>query len=215
MKQCVLTLAISLGLAGCMIPIGSKLAVAKPASASPVTPSTANKAAPKYTGFDRTLTEHGVTFHVTSPNDGSINTLRIQPSGLKADNTLIERQIEGTVTNAEVADLNVDGSPELYVYVTSAGSGSHGSLVAYAANKGKSLSEIYLLPPMEEDKAAAKGYVGHDEFAVVENTLVRRFPVYKDGDTNSQPTGGTRQIQYKLKAGEAGWILRPDKIVNY
>ena len=57
--------------------------------------------------------------------------------------------------------------------------------------------------------------MGHDEFAVEENTLVRRFPVYKDGDTNSQPTGGTRQIQYKLKAGEAGWILRPDKIVNY
>jgi hypothetical protein len=214
MKQCVLTLAISLGLAGCMIPIGSKPAVAKPALASPVTPFIANKAANKNAGLDQTLTEQGITFHVTSPNNGSINSLRIQPSGLKADNTLIERQIEGTVTNAEVADLNVDGSPELYVYVTSAGSGSHGSLVAYAANKGKSLSEIYL-PPMEEDKAAAKGYMGHDEFAVVENTLVRRFPVYKDGDTNSQPTGGTRQIQYKLKAGEAGWILRPDKIVNY
>lgn len=214
MKQCVLTLAISLGLAGCMIPIGSKPAVAKPALASPVTPSIANKAANKNAGLDQTLTEQGITFHVTSPNNASINSLRIQPSGLKADNTLIERQIEGTVTNAEVADLNVDGSPELYVYVTSAGSGSHGSLVAYAANKGKSLSEIYM-PPMEEDKAAAKGYMGHDEFAVVENTLVRRFPVYKDGDTNSQPTGGTRQIQYKLKAGEAGWILRPDKIVNY
>jgi hypothetical protein len=214
MKQYVLTLAICLALTGCMIPMGSKPAVAKPAPASPVTPSTANKAANKSAAFDRTLTEQGITFHVTSPNSGSLNPLRIQPSGLKADNTLIERQIEGTVTNAEVADLNVDGSPELYVYVTSAGSGSYGSLVAYSANKGKSLSEIYL-PPIEEDKTATKGYMGHDEFAVVENTLVRRFPVYKDGDTNSQPTGGTRQIQYKLKAGEAGWNLRPDKIVNY
>ena len=214
MKQCVLTLAISLVLTGCMVPIGSKPAEAKPALASPVTPSIANKAANKNAGFDRTLTEQGITFHVTSPNNGSLNPLRIQPAGLKADNALIEREIGGTVTNVEVADLNVDGSPELYIYVTSAGSGSHGSLVAYSVNKGKSLSEIYL-PPLEEDKAAAKGYMGHDEFAVVENTLVRRFPVYKDGDTNSQPTGGTRQIQYKLKAGEAGWILRPDKIVNY
>jgi hypothetical protein len=33
--------------------------------------------------------------------------------------------------------------------------------------------------------------------------------------TNAKPTRGTRQIQYKLKAGEAGWLLRPDKIVNY
>ncbi len=213
MKKCVLTLAISLSLTACIIPSGSKPAVAKPASASPGSPAT-TKIADNTTGFDRTLTEQGVTFHVTSPNAASINPLRIQPSGLKADNTLIERQIEGSVTNAEVADLNIDGSPELYVYVTSAGSGSHGSLVAYSANKGKSLSEIYL-PPLEEDKTAAQGYMGHDEFAVVENTLVRRFPVYKDGDTNSQPTGGTRQIQYKLKAGEAGWILRPDKTVNY
>ena len=164
--------------------------------------------------FDRTLSLQGVTFHVTSDLAGSRNWVRIKPQGLKGKNAVIEADADGTVTDAEVADLNVDGSPELYVYVTSAGSGSHGSLVAYAANKGKSLSEIYL-PPMEEDKAAAKGYMGHDEFAVVENTLVRRFPVYKDGDTNSQPTGGTRQIQYKLKAGEAGWILRPDKIVNY
>jgi hypothetical protein len=215
MQKCLLMMSISLSLSACMIPIGSKNAITKPAPApnSP-SPSINSKVADKVAGFDRMLTEQGVTFHVTSPNAGSINTLRIQPSGLKADNALIERQIEGTVTGAEVADLDVDGSPELYVYVTSAGSGSHGSLVAYAANKGKSLSEIYL-PPMEEDKAAAQGYMGHDEFAVVESTLVRRFPVYKDGDTNVKPTGGTRQIQYKLKAGEAGWVLRPDKTVQY
>ena len=215
MQKCLLIMSISLSLSACMIPIGSKNPVDKttPAPNSP-SPSVNAKAAEQAAGFDRTLTEQGVTFHVTSPNAGSINTLRIQPSGLKADNALIERQVEGTVTGAEVADLNVDGSPELYVYVTSAGSGSHGSLVAYAANKGKSLSEIYL-PPIEEDKAAAKGYMGHDEFAVVESTLVRRFPIYKEGDTNAKPTGGTRQIQYKLKAGEAGWVLRPDKTVQY
>jgi hypothetical protein len=49
----------------------------------------------------------------------------------------------------------------------------------------------------------------------VESTLVRRFPVYRDKDTNAQPTGGTRQIQYKLKAGEAGWILKPDRTASY
>ena len=214
MSKCLLTIAISLSLTACMIPIGSKPVATNPVSESTLDKPATPKVSDKSTAFDRTLTLQGITFHVTSPNAGSVNTLRIQPSELKADNSLIKRQIEGTVTNAEVADLNVDGSPELYVYVTSAGSGSHGSLVAYSANKGKSLSEIYL-PPLEEEKVAAKGYMGHDEFAVVENTLVRRFPVYKDGDANSTPTGGTRQIQYKLKAGEAGWILRPDRTVSY
>jgi hypothetical protein len=165
-------------------------------------------------GFEKRLTLQGVSFRVSCPNAGSINRLRIQPEGLKSDNSVIERDIEGTVTNAEVADLNVDGSPELYVYVTSAGSGSYGSLVAYAANKGKSLTEIYL-PPIEESKKAAKGYMGHDEFAVVKNSLIRRFPLYKSTDINAAPTGGTRQIQYKLKAGEASWILQPYKTVKY
>jgi hypothetical protein len=66
-----------------------------------------------------------------------------------------------------------------------------------------------------EDAVAAKGYMGHDEFRVVENSLVRRFPVYRAQDTNAQPTGGTRQIQYQLKAGEAGWILQPKRTDNY
>jgi hypothetical protein len=164
--------------------------------------------------FDRMLELQGIRFRVASGNEGSINTLQIVPVGLEIDNSPIVRTIEGTVTGAEVADLNADGSPEIYVYVTSAGSGSYGTLVAYAANRRKSLSEIYL-PPLIEDEVASKGYMGHDEFAVVETSLARRFPVYRDTDTNARPTGGMRQLQYKLVPGEAGWILKVDRIVEY
>lgn len=164
--------------------------------------------------FDQTLSLRGVSFHVTCPNQGSINALRIQPQGLKKDNAVILREIEGTVSGAEIGDLNGDGSPEIYVYVTSAGSGSYGSLVAYAANRKKSLTEIYL-PPMQDDPKASKGYMGHDEFAVIENSLARRFSLYKEGDTNGKPSGGMRQIQYKLKAGEAGWILKVQRIDEF
>ena len=77
-----------------------------------------------------------------------------------------------------MADLNGDGSPEIYVYVSSAGSGSYASLVAYGANSKKSLSPIHL-PDLSDDKKNSRGYMGHDEFRVVENSLVRRFPTYK------------------------------------
>ena len=164
--------------------------------------------------FDRTLELQGIRFRVTSANEGSVNTLHIVPAGLEIDNSPIVRTINGTVTGAEVADLNVDGSPEIYVYVTSAGSGSYGSLVAYSANRRKSLSEIYL-PPVTQDKVASKGYMGHDEFAVVESVLVQRFPVYRDTDINAKPTGGMRQLQYKLVPGEAGWLLQVDRVVEY
>ncbi|RYU62092.1 hypothetical protein EWI61_03910 [Methylolobus aquaticus] len=165
-------------------------------------------------GFDRKLELNGIRFHVSSRNDGSQNTLRIAPNGLEIDNAPIVRTIDGTVTGAEVADINADRSPELYVYVTSAGSGSYGTLVAYSANRRKSLSEIYL-PSVAEDAKLGKGYMGHDEFAVVESTFVQRFPVYREGDSNGKPTGGTRQIQYRLKQGEAGWLLKMDRVVEY
>jgi hypothetical protein len=167
--------------------------------------------------FEFTSTDYwdsGITFHVTSPNSGSINLVTITPSGLEIDNAPIEVEADGTVTGAEVADLNADGSPEIYVFVTSAGSGSYGSLIAYAANNRKSLSQIYL-PPVEENPEASPGYMGHDEFAVVESSLVQRFPIYLEGDSNAQPTGGTRQVQYRLEPGEAGWVLRPYEVVEY
>ena len=159
-------------------------------------------------GFDKLLKLQGITFHVTCPNDSSLNNLKIVPSGLETDNSvIIKKDIDGSVTSAEVADLNGDGSPEIYIFVNSAGSGSYGSLVAYSANNKKSLSEIYL-PPLEDDSENSKGYMGHDEFTVIEDSLARRFPIYKKGNSNAKPTGGIRQLQYKLVAGEATWQLK-------
>jgi hypothetical protein len=178
------------------------------------TPSKLPAAAAPDRPFDRTLALQGISFRVRAANDASINALEIVPSGLQTDNSTITQEIDGLVTGAEVADLDADGSPEIYIYVNSAGSGSYGSLVAYAANRKKSLSRIHL-PPVTDNKEAARGYMGHDEFAVVENTFVQRFPIYGDGDVNAKPSGRMRQLQYKLRPGEAGWVLKLDRVVEY
>ena len=164
--------------------------------------------------FDQTLTLQGISFQVSCTNEGSLNDLQIIPNGLEIDNRMISRkEIDGSVTGAEVADLNKDGSPELYIYINSAGSGSYGSLIAYSANNKKSLSTIYL-PPLEEDSEHARGYMGHDRFFVTETTLIRQFPIYRDGDSNANPTGGTRQLDYILAAGEANWQLKLAQVSN-
>jgi len=156
----------------------------------------------------------GVTFQVESPNEGSINQVTVRAETPEGKLGPMEAEADGTVTNVEVEDLNADGYPEIYVYVNSAGSGSYGSLIAYASNHNRSLSEIYL-PPLEDDPEASKGYMGHDTFAVGEGALLRRFPVYREGDNNAEPSGGTRQVQYRLEAGEASWRLVPYNVVNF
>jgi hypothetical protein len=191
-------------------PAGLAGAAAMSAAASA---PTALPSAPVATGpFDRRLSLQGIRFRVQATNQGSVGRVQITPRGLSVSNEVIDREVDGTVVGAEVADLNADGSPELYVYVRSAGSGSYGSLLALSANRRKSLSDI-VLP--ELDAAAARGYQGHDQFAVLEGVLARRFPIYKTGDPNAAPSGGVRQIQYKLVAGEATWQLKVDKVVEF
>ena len=174
---------------------------------APVMESPAAAAPPAASAsFDQQLELQGISFHVSSPNVASGNTVTVVPTGLEIDNSPWESPVDGDVVGAEVEDLDANGSPEIYVYVRSRDSAARGSLVGYAANNRKSLSAINL-PALSDDPAAAAGYQGHDEFALVEQSLARRFPLYAgEGDT-AVPTGKTRQLQYKLAAGEAGWQL--------
>lgn len=156
--------------------------------------------------FNRSLSLQGYSFTVKATGSGSQQQLTITTRGGKTPIKPISQTVNGTVIGAEVADLNSNSLPEVYVYVQSAGSGSAGELVAYSVVNGEQLSPIYL---QELSGASAKGYMGHDKFQIVEGCLVRNFPIYKPGDSNAKPTGGERQICYKLESGEASWILRP------
>jgi len=160
--------------------------------------------------FDQTLAMKGIGFRVVSANTGSGNRVVVTPSGLSGGNAPVSREVDGLVTGAEVADLDGDGLPEVYVFVRSVGSGSYGSLAAYGVRKGV-LADIDLLP-ISEDVDASKGYMGHDSFAVSGHNLVRQFPLYRPGDRNAQPTGGSRQVVYRLAPTDAGWVLRRERM---
>jgi hypothetical protein len=158
------------------------------------------------TPFDKTISLHGIGFRITSPNRATGNTLRIETTGLALDNTPVERAIAGPVTGAEVADLDADRSPEVYVFVQPADAGGRMALAAFSANRRKSLGEI-TLPAIEDSPGAADGFVGPEQMAVVESMFVRRFAV--DGGAR------TRQMQYRLVPGEAGWRLKLDRTEEF
>jgi len=107
------------------------------------------------------------------------------------------------ISKVLVGDLDANGFDEIYVITTAAGSGSYGNIYGIASNKDKSVSIISIPKVSEEDLKKGgnfEGYEGHDEFEIVENSLSRRFPVKGEGVT-------MRAINYKLKPGEASYVL--------
>ncbi len=168
----------------------------------------------KKSSFTKTLSLQGIAFKINATTSGSINALTIQPSGLEIDNRKVVHEIDGIVTNAEIDDLNSDGWPEVLIYINSAGSGSYGSVIGYSVNDGKSMGRIYY-PNIMDNPEASQGYMGHDEFGIVETTLVQRFRTYNEGDYNANPTGEMRQIQYKLVDGKASRAFKVEKILEY
>jgi len=153
------------------------------------------------TAFDRTLEHDGVAFRVRSANTGSINDLRIDLSG-RAPAQSLRREIAGLVAGAHAADLDADGMPELYVIMTSAGSGSYGEVLGITVGADARVELIALAD--DPDSPALRGYQGHDRFHFEERALLRRFPVYRAQDPNARPGGGTRELRYRLSPPRPG-----------
>lgn len=157
--------------------------------------------------LDTTLSLNGISFHVV----GHERMATIQPSGLTKDNGRVDTRLPGLVAGAEIADLNGDTWPELLVYSVSPDSTRRMSVTAYSSNGNASMSQMDF-DGMVEDPRLKPGYGGHDEFAIVNGTLMQRFPVH---DPVGRPTGKTRQITYSLVNGEGSRLLRVEKIVDY
>lgn len=156
--------------------------------------------------YQNTLQLQGVTFKVQATGEGSTQQLTIEAERDGKSLGVKKLALDGTVVGAEVEDLNSDGQPELFVYGQSAGSGSYGTVWAWSVSRRGGLLPIRLGAMNSRDSS---GYRGHDRFAVVETSLVRRFPIYLPGDTNARPTGGTRQVTYKLMPEGSSLELQP------
>lgn len=157
--------------------------------------------------YRQTLSMGKYIFDIESTN----GQLSVQPIGFDKDNTKITQSIEGEITNAEIGDLNIDGFPELMIYTRTKDANHMGTVIGFSSNKGLSVSQISI-PSIKDKAEASKGYNGNDEFAIVESGFSQRFPIV---DAKNQPTGKMRQIQYKLKDGEASRILVVDKVIEF
>jgi len=132
------------------------------------------------------------------------NNATISPIGFESEAREITIEIKGRLAKAEVDDLNNDGFPDLVLYVYNGGTKNTGTVIGISSDNNKGYTPI-LFPDITDDQKLKIGYMGHDEYRLMEGTLMRRFPIYATADTaNIKPTGMTRQIQYRVTVAENG-----------
>ena len=161
----------------------------------------------------RLKTKTGKEFVVeTKSTSASLNDIVVSPKGFKNTKESFTVKDADPVVDVFTADLNKDGFDELYVVTMSAGSGSYATIYAWSSNRDKSVTPVHIRElPEKEEEEVFKGYMGHDSVYVAGDRLCRKFPVYKDGDANCCPSGGTKVVKYVLKQGEATWLLEVEK----
>lgn len=159
-------------------------------------------------------TKTGKTIKVkVEMKDASLTSIAVLPVDFEFSHEPFIVEDSDPLTNLFVSDLDGNGFDEFYLVTTSVGSGSYGNIYGFASNQDKSLTPIYVPQITEKDLDVGsmfQGYMGHDSIYLDQGKLVRKFPVYLEGDPNCCPTGGKRHLQYHLVAGEAGWVLKAE-----
>lgn len=210
MKKTLLLSALLLSLTACQnaqTQASDNNMVSQPIPSTPAKPNDANTGSRD--SYNKTIRYKDFSAHVVSTPDGNGSyRLKVQPM----DGRLIEKTIGAPVVKAVVGDLNKDGFYEILIFTQSVGSGSYGDVIAYSSNRGLSWSEVFY--PELSDKLK-QGYMGHDEFELVDNALIRRFPIYLEHDTNANPKGKMRQIQYYMRDGGASRRFVVDKVSEF
>jgi hypothetical protein len=157
----------------------------------------------------KTKTGKTIIISETHPVGQSLSTIKISTKDFGYNYSEIYENRD-PISDIFLSDLDGNGFNEIYIITTSAGSGSYGTVLGFASNKNKSLSMINF-PEVHEGDNNFKGYMGHDTFKIADRKLVRIFPIYNQGDTNQNPTGGKRKLVYGLYSGEAIWQLKIEK----
>lgn len=146
------------------------------------------------------------TFTVTAPDSGLMREAVIKAYRGELLLTNFRVRVDGAVVGAEVADLDGNRFPELYVYSTSAGSGSLGRVYAWQFMPERKAS--IALPNWQQDPEA--GYMGHDSLWVERDILCRKYPIYRPGDANAEASGGYRMVRYRLTPAGNNYALEED-----
>lgn len=157
--------------------------------------------------FEETLKDGNISFTVSSPNV-DINTLVIFSKGLEVRNDTFQIEIEGIVNKAEIADINQDGYPEVYVFTQQKEAEEKGNVYVFTSYRNRSYGQAFLREQPRANNLNAEA-ITTDKYDLENDQLVRKIGNSSEGD---QVNNNQRQtIIYTLKAGEASYQLLPQQ----
>ena len=109
--------------------------------------------------------------------------------------SIIEQDVKGQVKDMMIADLDGNGKPELYFYMLSEGTGKYGKIYAYDLTGKVARIRTNALDTMER-----ASYRGQDSFYIKGKSLIRTFPMYREGDPDVLTNNNAKKIiKYSLK----------------
>lgn len=155
--------------------------------------------------IDTTMTVGKTGYRVNCRNkEIKENQMGIRPIGFESPaNQNMNFPVRGRISKALVDDLNGDGVADLILFIYTDSAAIHGTVLAFVSDGTKSIVPAGL-PDLQLDGKLNSGYKGHDQFSMLEGTLLQKFPVYKPEDKDV-PTGGNRVVQYQLSKVENGY----------
>jgi hypothetical protein len=156
--------------------------------------------------FEKTITDGGISFYVSSPNVPAPNTMVIYSTGMETRNDTFQIEVEGLVHQAEIADINNDGYPEAYVFTQQKDNKQMGKVYVFTSYRNKSFGSAYF-KELPQASTLAPASVSADFFSLEAGKLVRKTAETQQG--NSTQAQQENQIIYELVRGEASYQLVP------
>lgn len=144
----------------------------------------------------------------------STSRITIQGMGFPESEEIFSLRDVDPIETGLIEDLDGDGFEELYLVTRSAGSGSYATVYGFASIEDKSYSQISI-PEVDTNDPNFAGYQGHERIQIRGDHLVRHFPIYRKGDPNANPSGGSRMIKYALVSGDDGLELVIKEVSNH
>ena len=146
--------------------------------------------------YRRNLPEQAWTLEVWEPEGTTLKNrwYRLSVSHRAAMPVTVMRPYDGRVVGQWVTDLNGNGRMEIVLATQSFGTGAYGDVMVYEWG-GDGLRKA----GRNDWKMPGAGYMGHDVIDLSEKHIIRAFPVYLEGDSNSTPSGGRQLVRYSLK----------------